>query len=159
MCLVTLKMYSKSPIIQVRPCLKVMCQVFMMDGPASGPLPAGGEAVVVSVAAWQEDWLACCVKGHVWRVLKITAVLQRRVWRLYCWTGLGELKMCDWWWLLIELHQQAYTKKNYKDEHISVRMPEWKSYVMSKLFRPFTLRSAFICITRNGEFVSGGETL
>lgn len=38
-CLVTLQIYSKSPIIQVRPGLKVTCQVLVVAELISGLLP------------------------------------------------------------------------------------------------------------------------
>lgn len=37
-CLVTLQIYSKSPIIQVRPCVQVTCQVLVVAEPIAGLL-------------------------------------------------------------------------------------------------------------------------
>lgn len=48
-----------------------------------------------------------------------------------------------------ELHQQAYTKKKYKNEHISVRTPGLKSYIMSKLFRHSLLGQLLFVVPEN----------
>lgn len=63
---VTLKIYGKSPKIQVRLYLKVTCQVLLISELVSGAPPlARGDTVTLSVAGWQEDWLSCHVKGYV----------------------------------------------------------------------------------------------